>query len=90
MPTLDEMGVKGYEVNTWFGFVARAGTPLDIVKRLHAEIEKILASPAIREKLAAQGFDIAAPTSPAQFAKIIADDLASWTPVVKKSGAKAD
>ena len=90
VPTLDEMGVKGYEVNTWFGFVARAGTPPDIVKRLHAEIEKILASPAIREKLAAQGFDIAAPTSPAQFAKIIADDLASWTPVVKKSGAKAD
>ena len=90
VPTLDEMGVKGYEVNTWFGFVARAGTPPDIVKRLHAEIEKILASPAIREKLAAQGFDIAAPTSPAQFSKIIADDLASWTPVVKKSGAKAD
>jgi tripartite-type tricarboxylate transporter receptor subunit TctC len=90
VPTLDEMGVKGYEVNTWFGFVTRAGTPPEIVQRLHAEIEKILAAPAIREKLAAQGFDIAPPAPPAQFAKLIADDLAKWTPVVKQSGAKAD
>ncbi len=90
VPTLDEMGVKGYEVNTWFGFVARAGTPAETVQRLHAEIQKILADPAIREKLAQQGFEIAPPTSPAQFAKIIADDLARWVPVVKQSGAKAD
>jgi tripartite-type tricarboxylate transporter receptor subunit TctC len=90
VPTLDEMGVKGYEVNTWFGFVARAGTPAEVVQRLNAEIQKILADPAIREKLAAQGFEIAPPMTPAQFSKVIADDLAKWVPVVKQSGAKAD
>jgi len=90
VPTLDESGVKGYEVNTWFGFVARAGTPPEIVQKLHAEIGKVLADPAVREKLAQQGFELAPPTTPAQFAKIIADDLANWTPVVKSSGAKAD
>ncbi len=90
VPTLDELGVKGYEVNTWFGFVARAGTPDGIVQRLQAEIQKVLADPAIREKLAAQGFEIAPPMTPAQFAKVIADDLAKWVPVVKASGAKAD
>ena len=90
VPTLDELGVKGYEVNTWFGFVARAGTPAEIVQRLQAEIQKVLADPAIKEKLAAQGFEIAPPMTPAQFAKVIADDLAKWVPVVKASGAKAD
>jgi tripartite-type tricarboxylate transporter receptor subunit TctC len=90
VPTLDEMGVSGYEVNTWFGFVARAGTPPEIVQRLHSEVQKILADPAVREKLAQQGFELAPPTTPAQFGRIIADDLAKWVPVVKQSGAKAD
>jgi tripartite-type tricarboxylate transporter receptor subunit TctC len=90
VPTLDEMGVKGYEVNTWFGFVARAETPAEVVQRLNNEIQKILADPAVKEKLAAQGFEIAPPMTPAQFSKVIADDLAKWVPVVKQSGAKAD
>jgi tripartite-type tricarboxylate transporter receptor subunit TctC len=90
VPTLDEMGVKGYEVNTWFGFVARAGTPPEIVQKLQAEIQKVLADPAIREKLAQQGFEISPPLAPAQFARIISDDLAKWVPIVKASGAKAD
>ena len=90
VPTLDEMGVKGYEVNTWFGFVARAGTPPEIVQKLQAEIQKVLADPAIREKLAQQGFEISPPLTPAQFGKVIADDLAKWVPIVKASGAKAD
>jgi tripartite-type tricarboxylate transporter receptor subunit TctC len=90
VPTLDEMGVKGYEVNTWFGFVTRNGAPAAAVQRLNAEIQKILADPGISEKLAKQGFDIAPPMTPEQFGKLIADDLAKWTPVVKKSGARVD
>lgn len=90
VPTLDEAGVKGYEVNTWFGFVTRAGTPAEIVSKLNAEIQKVLAQPAVREKLAQQGFEIAPPMTPAQFSKLVADDLAKWVPVVKASGAKAD
>ncbi|MEY3664601.1 MAG: hypothetical protein RLZZ153_783 [Pseudomonadota bacterium] len=87
VPTLDELGVKGYEVNTWFGFVTRAGTPAEIVNRLHAEIGKILADPALREKLAQQGFEIAKPSTPADFARLIEDDLGKWVPIVKASGA---
>jgi tripartite-type tricarboxylate transporter receptor subunit TctC len=90
VPTLDEMGVKGYEVNTWFGFVAPAGTPPDIVDRLNREITRITASPEVRERLGPQGFDLAAPSPPAAFSKIIAEDMAKWVPIVKASGAKAD
>jgi tripartite-type tricarboxylate transporter receptor subunit TctC len=84
------MGVKGYEVNTWFGFVAPAGTPPDIVDRLNREITRITASPEVRERLGPQGFDLAAPSPPAAFSKIIAEDMAKWVPIVKASGAKAD
>jgi len=90
VPTLDESGVKGYEVNTWFGFVAPAGTPAEVVARLNTEIQKALALPAVREKLQAQGFDLAAPMPPSGFSKIVRDDLAKWIPVVKASGAKVD
>jgi tripartite-type tricarboxylate transporter receptor subunit TctC len=90
VPTLDEQGVKGYEMNTWFGFVAPAGTPPEIVARLNAEINRIFASQESREKLAPQGFDLAPPMSPAQFSKLIVEDLATWVPIVKASGAKAD
>jgi tripartite-type tricarboxylate transporter receptor subunit TctC len=58
VPTLDEQGVKGYEVNTWFGFVAPAKTPPEIVARLNAELNKIFASAEAREKLGPQGFDL--------------------------------
>ena len=90
VPTLDASGVKGYEVNTWFGFAAPAGTPPEIVNRLHNDIGKILATPAMREKLAAQGFDLAPLQSPASFAALIRDDLAKWPAIIKASGAKVD
>ena len=90
VPTLDELGVKGYEVNTWFGFVARAGTPADIVMRLHAEIGKVLEDPGLRGRLGQQGFELAPAMSPEQFAKVVADDLIRWVPLVKQSGAKVD
>ncbi len=90
VPTLDEQGIKGYEVNTWFGFVAPAGTPPDITARLNSEINRIFASAEAKEKLGPQGFDLAAPASPDVFAKLIADDLMKWVPLVKVAGAKAD
>jgi tripartite-type tricarboxylate transporter receptor subunit TctC len=90
VPTLDESGVRGYEVNTWFGFVAPAGTPPDIVTRLNREIGRIIALPEIRERLAGQGFDLAPNAPPEAFSKLLADDLGKWVPVVKASGAKVD
>ena len=90
IPTLDEQGIHGYEVNTWFGFVAPAGTPADIVARLHSEMNAIFALPAVKENLASQGFELAPPTTPAAFMKLIHDDMAKWVPIVKASGATAN
>ena len=90
LPTLEASGVKGYEVNTWFGFVAPANTPADVVTRLHSEIGKILAVPAVRENLVAQGFDLAPLQPPASFTALIRDDLVKWPAIVKASGAKVD
>ena len=90
VPTLVESGVAGYEVNTWFGFITKSGTPPEIVGRLHTEILKVLGDAALKDKLAQQGFELAAPTPSAQFARIIADDLTKWVPIVRQSGAKAD
>ncbi len=90
LPTLDASGVKGYEVNTWFGFVAPAGTPPDVIARLHDEIGRILAQPAVREKLQAQGFDLVPLQPPSAFMQVIRDDLAKWPAIIKASGAKAD
>jgi tripartite-type tricarboxylate transporter receptor subunit TctC len=90
VPTLDELGVRGYEVNTWFGFVAPAATPPDIIARLHSEMNGILALPAVKENLAAQGFELAPATTPAAFMKLIQDDTRKWIPIVKASGATAN
>ncbi len=90
VPTLDEQGVKGYEVNTWFGFIAPAGTPADIVAYLNDAINRALAQPALRDKLQGQGFELAPAQSPASFARLIQDDLVKWVPIVKASGAQVD
>ena len=90
VPTLDEQGIKGYEVNTWFGFIAPAGTPADVVAKLNTEFNRIFASAEAKEKLGPQGFDLAPPMAPAAFGKVIADDLGKWVPIVKASGAAAN
>jgi len=90
VPTLDEQGVKGYDVNTWAGFVAPADTPPEIVGRLNEELIKVFTSAEAKENLVPQGFDLSPPLTPAAFTKLIADELTRWVPVVKASGAKAD
>ena len=90
VPTLDESGVKGFEVNTWFGFVGPAGMPADVVTRYNTELSRIFRSPEVVEKLGKQGFELTPGMSPAAFGKLIADDMATWIPIVKASGANAD
>jgi tripartite-type tricarboxylate transporter receptor subunit TctC len=92
VPTIAEAGgpaLKGYEASSWFGLLAPAGTPMDIVNRVQQETAKALASPGLKERLAAQGA-IPSGNSPAEFAKLIADESAKWAKVVKASGAKVD
>ena len=90
LPTIAEAGpVLGYEASSWFGLLAPAGTPPDIVNRLQQETAKALALPAVKERLLAQGA-IPSGAPPAEFARFIADETAKWAKVVKASGAKVD
>jgi tripartite-type tricarboxylate transporter receptor subunit TctC len=89
VPTMVEAGVPGFEASAWFGILAPAGTPRDVITRTNAEIVKWLASPDAREKLSAQGA-IAAGGTPEDFARHIAAETAKWAKVVKESGAKID
>ncbi|MDM0067554.1 tripartite tricarboxylate transporter substrate binding protein [Variovorax sp. J31P207] len=92
VPTVEEAGgpaLKGYEASSWFGLLAPAGTPPDIVNRVQQEVAKALNSPAVKEKLVAQGA-IPSGNSPADFAKLIDAEHVKWAKVVKASGAKVD
>ena len=90
LPTVAEAGpLKGYEASSWFGLLAPAGTPADVVNRLQQETAKALGSPALKERLLAQGA-IPSGMSPADFAKPIAAETKKWAEVVKASGAKVD
>ncbi len=90
VPPLQDSGVPGYELNTWFGFVAPTGTPRAVVMRLNEAISEVLADPAVRKNLAEQGFDLSPRNSPEDFSALIRDEMAKWTPIVKASGATVD
>ncbi len=89
VPTIAEAGVPGFEATTWNGIVAPAGVPKAIVARLNTEINQALASPALRDKLAAIGAEPAGGTSE-HFADLIRSEYRKWGDVVKRSGAKVD
>ena len=92
LPTVEEAGgppLKGFEASSWFGLLAPAGTPMDIVNRVQAETAKALAAPSIRERLQSQGAIPSGMTSP-EFARHIAAETAKWAQVVTASGAKVD
>ncbi|RST48764.1 Bug family tripartite tricarboxylate transporter substrate binding protein [Variovorax sp. DXTD-1] len=92
VPTVEEAGgpaLKGFEASSWFGLLAPAGTPPDIVNRIQQEVAKSLGTPAIKEKMLAQGA-IPSGNSPADFTKLIASEHVKWAKVVKDSGAKVD
>jgi tripartite-type tricarboxylate transporter receptor subunit TctC len=83
VPTLDASGLKGYDLVTWFGFGAPAGTPPEIVQRLRDELAKAAGDPAVKAKLDEAGLDPIDQMQPAEFARLIASDLAKWTPIIK-------
>jgi tripartite-type tricarboxylate transporter receptor subunit TctC len=89
VPTVAESGVPGYDTSSWFGLLAPAGTPADVVGKLNAAILKALADPGVKTKLAEQGAE-PHPEKPEQFAAFIGSETAKWGKVVKESGASVD
>jgi tripartite-type tricarboxylate transporter receptor subunit TctC len=89
IPTVAEAGFPGFETGSWQGIVAAAGTPPEIVAKLHATVTAILATAEVKERLDKAGAELR-PQSPAQFGAFIASERARWAKVVKDSGAKFD
>ncbi len=90
VPTLQELGMKNFDVQVVFGLVAPAKTPPEIIKRLETEIGKVLAREDVKEKFAAQGIRIANPTTADAFGQRIRQEVAVWTPVVRELGIQLD
>ena len=88
-PTVEESGVPGYLVSVWFGVVAPAGTPHDVVARLNAEINRVLALREVKERFVQAGIDIVGGT-PEAFGAQIREQVATWGRVVKDANIKAD
>jgi tripartite-type tricarboxylate transporter receptor subunit TctC len=89
IPTIAESGLPGYEATSWYGILAPARTPPQIVARLHEVLVSVIGAPDMKDKLAAQGLDPVANT-PQQFAAVIKSEIAKWAQVVKASGAKPE
>jgi tripartite-type tricarboxylate transporter receptor subunit TctC len=89
LPTMAEAGMRDFDIYTWWGLFAPAGTPTEIVRRLNTEVGKALASADLREKWLAGGAEPAAST-PEAFAAFIARELPKYARIVKDSGAKVD
>ncbi len=82
VPTIDEAGLKGFELGSWYGLFAPAGTPADIVRQLQREIVKAVSAEDVRSQFAAMGADPVGGT-PEEFAAVVQRDLAKWAKVAR-------
>jgi len=89
LPTVAETGYKDFEADQWYGVVAPAGTPREIVAKLNAQINQSLGSPELKTRLTSEGA-IATPTTPEAFGQLIAREIARWKPVIQSGRVKAD
>jgi len=89
LPTLAEAGLPGLDIYTWWGFLAPAGTPKEIIAKWNAEVTRILVTPEMKAFFAQQGAE-PAPTSPEEFSALIRREITKYAKIVKDSGAKVD
>jgi tripartite-type tricarboxylate transporter receptor subunit TctC len=89
LPTMTEAGLPGFDISTWFGLMAPAGTPKDVVARWNRDLVKILESPDMKQKLALQGAE-STPMTPEAFAAFIASEVPKYAKIIKASGATID
>jgi tripartite-type tricarboxylate transporter receptor subunit TctC len=90
IPTLDESGLKGFDLTTWWGVMAPAKTPQAAVDRLAGEINKLMELPDIKERFAAMGSEAPAVRTPREFTAFVEKELRIYSQLVKRSGATAD
>jgi tripartite-type tricarboxylate transporter receptor subunit TctC len=89
LPTIAETGIPGYEAGSWYGLSAPAGTPKEVIGRLHAETIKVMGLPDVKERLFNAGFEIVTST-PEQFAAFTRNEIQKWGKIVKAAGLKVD
>lgn len=86
-PTVAESGLPGFEAITWFGFLAPAGVPGDIINKLNAEAARALNTPAVKERMAGMGLFVVA-NKPEEFSELLKKEIPRWAKVVRESGVK--
>jgi len=89
LPTVAESGITGFDVTTWHGWLAPAGTPVVVTSRIHAELTKFIHSPAIAEKLAADGGESVGNT-PEEYRRFLAGEITRWRELAKTSRLKIE
>lgn len=89
IPTIDESGLRGFELQQFYSIVAPAGTPAEIVQRLNQEIVQRLPTEDVKQRLAHEGVEVAT-SSPADLAKLYAEQYAKWTRVIREAGIKSE
>ncbi|MBN8746101.1 Tripartite tricarboxylate transporter family receptor [Xylophilus ampelinus] len=89
VPTVDEQGLKGFDISSWVGFLAPAGTPPATVNALHAAIRKVSTSPEIQESIRATGGELAI-TAPAEFGRFLQSEITKWGQAVTDAGVQVD
>jgi tripartite-type tricarboxylate transporter receptor subunit TctC len=87
LPTIDELGIRGFDATTWHGLVAPAGTPKAVIDALYRGTNKVLNDPEVKQSLANLGVDVVGST-PDQFAAYIKAEIPKWAAIIKASGAK--
>ena len=89
VPTVSESGLKGYEMTTWYGVLVPAGTPAPVIQRIHTDLVRVIRSPDVQERFAAEAGDVVA-SSPEEFRSFIVGEIAKWGKVARQAGAKVD
>ncbi len=86
IPTIDEEGVKGFNMGAWLGFFAPKGTPVEVVQKLHTQLNRTLANPEINKKLTALGSEVVMSDSPQDFQQMVEKNYHAWGELVKEAG----
>lgn len=89
VPTMQEAGVPGYSVTSWYALLAPAGVPQSVLQRLHGEAVQAMSAPDMKSRLAGEGAEPTT-TTPAELTAFLAEDVAKWTRVIRAAGIKAE